>query len=128
MSPTSTFRVTPGLGSAPVHAKPYPTADIVRIGPSSSVRSSVAEETDQLPPSWNSDVLAAALAICRRVILILQAEHTLSALNDQQLRDIGLSRDQVQPPVLTALGADRHLWRWWPWRPARFATRGSGRK
>ena len=127
MSATSAFRVTPGRGSAPVHARPYPAAT-VQIGPSSSVRSSVAEETDQLPPSWNSDVLAAALAICRRVILILQAEHTLSALNDQQLRDIGLSRDQIQPPLLTVFGADRHLWRWWPWRPARFAIRGSGRK
>ena len=127
MSATSAFRVTPGRGSAPVHARPYPAAT-VQIGPSSSVRSSVAEETDQLPPSWNSDVLAAALAICRRVIPILQAEHTLSALNDQQLRDIGLSRDQIQPPLLTVFGADRHLWRWWPWRPARFAMRGSGRK
>ena len=109
MSPTSTFRVTPGLGSAPVHAKPYPTADIVRIGPSSSVRSSVAEETDQLPPSWSGGVLAAALAKCRRVILILQAEHTLSALNDQQLRDIGLSRDQIQPPLLAVLAGNRHF-------------------
>jgi hypothetical protein len=62
------------------------------------------------------------------VILILQAEHILSALNDQQLRDIGLSRDQIQPPLLTVFGANHNLWRWWPWRPARFATRGSGRK
>ena len=128
MSATSAFRVTLGRGSVPVHARPYPAADIVQIGPSNSVRWPVAEETDELPPSWSSDVLAAALAICRGVMLILQAEHTLSALNDQQLRDIGLSRDQVQPPVLTALGADRHLWRWWPWRPAPFAIRGSGRK
>ena len=127
MSPTSAFRVTPGRSSAPVHARPYPAADIVRIGPSSSVRSPPAEETEP-PPSWSGGVLAAALAKCRRVILILQAEHTLSALNDQQLRDIGLSRDQIQPPLLTVFGADRHLWRWWPWRPARFAIRGSGRK
>jgi len=127
MSATSAFRVTPGRCSAPVHVRPYPAADIVQIGHSSSVRLPVAEEMEQ-PPSWSGSVLAAALAKCRRMILILQAEHTLSALNDQQLRDIGLARDQIQPPLLTVFGADRHLWRWWPWRPARFAKRGSGRK
>ena len=111
MSAASTFRVTPGRGSAPVHARPYPGANIVQIGPSSSGRSPVAEGTEP-PPSWSGGVLAAALAKCWRVILILQAEHTLSALNDQQLRDIGLSRDQIQPPLLTVFEADRHLRRW----------------
>jgi hypothetical protein len=56
--------------------------------------------------------LGAVLASCQRLILSLQLRHDLGALDDHQLRDIGLSRDQSQPPLLTVLSPGRHLWRW----------------
>jgi uncharacterized protein YjiS (DUF1127 family) len=56
--------------------------------------------------------LGAVQASCQRLILSLQVRHDLGALNDHQLRDIGLSRDQIQPPLLAVLAANRHRWRW----------------
>jgi hypothetical protein len=56
--------------------------------------------------------LGAALANCLRVILDLQAGHALRALNDHQLRDIGLSRNQIQPPLLAVFAANWHRKRW----------------
>jgi hypothetical protein len=52
------------------------------------------------------------LASSQRLILSLQLRHDLGALDDHQLRDIGLSRDQIHPPLLAVLSAGRHLWRW----------------
>ena len=112
MSATSTFNMIPGPGPTPAHAKPYRAADIVRIRPHGRARLPVAEATDEPLPSRSRGLLGAALAACRRRILIWQAEHTLRALSDDQLRDIGLSRDQIQPPLLAVLAANRHLWRW----------------
>jgi hypothetical protein len=56
--------------------------------------------------------LGAVLVSCQRLILSLQLRHDFGALDDHQLRDIGLSRDQIHPPLLTVLSASRHLWRW----------------
>ena len=75
-------------------------------------RSPVPEKTREQLPSWSSDVFGAALASCRHMILGMQAWHALRALNDHQLRDIGLSRKQIQPALLTALAANWHLERW----------------
>lgn len=112
MSATSTFRVTPGPGPTPVHARPYPAADIIQIRPRDPAPLPVPEETQGPLPSWPSRVLGAVQASCQRLILSLQVRHDLGALDDHQLRDIGLSRDQIQPPLLAVLAANRHRWRW----------------
>ena len=108
-SATATFKATSGPDPTPAHAEAQRAAEIVRSQSHDPVRLPVAEATEEPRPSWSSSILAAALAICRHVILTSQAEHTLRGLSDQQLRDIGLSRDQIQPPLLTVLSANRHI-------------------
>ena len=59
------------------------------------------------PPSWGSRALGAVLASCQRLIPSLQARHHPHELDDHLLRDIGLLRDQIQPPLLAGLFANR---------------------
>ena len=128
MSAVSAMKARPSPDAGASYPKGQRMAEIVQIRPGRLAPLPVPEETEGPLPSSRSRVVGAVLASCQRLILSLQVRHDLGALDDHQLRDIGLSRDQIQPPLLTVFGADRHLWRWWPWRPARFATRGSGRK
>ena len=112
MSATSTLKVTPGPALTSARAKPRWAADIVQIRPHGPARLPVAQETEEPLSSRSRRLMGAALATCRRLILISQTEHTLRALSDDQLRDIGLSREQIQSPLLAVLAANRGLWRW----------------
>jgi len=103
MRATSTFMMTPGSARA---------VDIAKIRPRGAVLLPVAEETGEPPLLRSNGVLPAAQAICRRLMLRLQAEHALEMLTDHQLRDVGLSRDQIQPPLLAVLAPNWRLWRW----------------
>ena len=53
------------------------------------------------PPSWGSRALGAVLASCKRLIPSLQARHDPHELDDHLLRD------QIQPPLLAGLFANR---------------------
>ena len=55
------------------------------------------------PPSWGSRALGAVLASCKRLIPSLQARHYPHELDPHLLRDVGLLRDQIQPPLLARL-------------------------
>ena len=112
MRATSAFMMTPGSARTPAQAKPCRAVDIAKIRPRGAVLLPVADETDEPPLLLSNGVLPAAQAICRRLMLRLQAEHALEMLTDRQLRDIGRSRDQIQPPLLAVLAPSRHLWRW----------------
>ena len=59
------------------------------------------------PPSWGSRALGSVLASCQRLIPSLPARHRPHELDDHLLHDIGLLRDQIQPPLLTGLFANR---------------------
>ena len=101
--------------SSPDPAASYPNgqgiAEIVHLQPHGPAALPVPEAAQGPPPSWGSRVFGTALTRCWRLILGLQTRHELNRLNDYQLRDIGLWRDRIQPPLLTVL-AQRHLWRW----------------
>jgi uncharacterized protein YjiS (DUF1127 family) len=84
-------------------------AEIVQIRPRGLAPLPVPEETQGPLPSSRGRVLGAVLASVQRLILSLQARHDLCVLDDQQLRDIGLSRDQIQPPLLAVLAGNRHF-------------------
>jgi uncharacterized protein YjiS (DUF1127 family) len=71
----------------------------------------VPEAAHGPPPSSGSRVFGTALTKFWRLILSMQTWHEVRRLNDQQLRDIGLWRDRIHPPLLTDL-AKRGLWRW----------------
>ena len=63
----------------------------------------VPEATRGLPPPWGSRALGAVLATFERLIPSLQARHYAHELDDHLLRDVGLLRDQIQPPLLVRL-------------------------
>ena len=100
---------------SPAPAASYPndprTAEMVQIRPRGLAPLPGPEAVHGPPPSSGSRVFGTALTKCWRLILSLQTWHEVRRLNDQQLRDIGLWRDRIQPSLLTDI-AKRHLWRW----------------
>ena len=102
------MKARPGPDRADSYPKGQRLAEIVQIRPRDPPPSPLPEAPRGSLPSWSSRVLAGALGSCRRLMPSLRARHDLGALDDHLLRDIGLSRDQIQPPLLTALTANRH--------------------
>ena len=100
---------------SPDHTATYPKGqrmvEIVQDRPPGLAPLPVPEAVHGPPPSWGSRVFGTALTSCWRLILSLQTWYEVRRLNDQQLRDIGLWRDRIQPSLLTDI-AKRHLWRW----------------
>ena len=101
----TTARPTPDPAAS--YPKGQRMGEMVQIGPRGLAPLPVPEADQGPPPSWGSRVLDAALTSCRSLILSLQARHDPMALDDHLLRDIGLLRDQIQPPLLTGLFANR---------------------
>ena len=111
VSAISATKSTPSPAPAASYPKDQRTAEMVQIRPRGLAPLPVPEAVHGPPPSSGSRVFGTALTKCWRLILSLQTWHEVRWLNDQQLRDIGLWRDRIQPPLLTDL-AKRHLWRW----------------
>ena len=111
VSAISASKARPSPDPAATYPKGQRTAEIVQNRPRGLAPLPVPEAVHGLPPSSGSRVFGTALTKCWRLILSLQTWHEVRWLNDQQLRDIGLWRDRIQPPLLTDL-AKRHLWRW----------------
>jgi uncharacterized protein YjiS (DUF1127 family) len=61
-------------------------------------------------PASGSSAFAPALAGLRRLFLRWRSAFDLRALGDRQLRDIGLARADVVPPLAAITAAHRRLW------------------
>jgi uncharacterized protein YjiS (DUF1127 family) len=110
-SAISASKARPSPDPAATYPKDQRTAEMVQIRPRGLAPLPVSEAARGPLPSRASRVFGIALTSCWRLILSLQTRPDLHQLNDYQLRDIGLWRDRIQPPLLTIL-AERHLWRW----------------
>jgi uncharacterized protein YjiS (DUF1127 family) len=106
---SATSAATPRLSPDPAanYPKGQGIAEIVRVQPRGLAALPVPEAEHGPTPSWRSRVFDAALTNCRSLILSLQARHDPHALDDHLLRDIGLLRDQIQPPLHHGRAANR---------------------
>jgi hypothetical protein len=107
VSATSTTTPRPSPDPAASYSKGQGIAEIVQVEPRGLAALPVPEAAHGPPPSWGSRALGAVLASCQRLIPSLQGRHGPHALDDHLLRDIGLLRDQIQPPLLAGLFANR---------------------
>ena len=97
----TTPRPSPDPAASP--RKGQGIAEIVQVEPHGLAALPVPEAAHAPSPSWGSRALGTVLATCKRLIPSLQARYYPHELDDQLLRDIGLLRDQIQPPLLARL-------------------------
>ena len=90
VSATCATTPRPSPDAAASYAKDQGIAEIVQV-------------EHRPPSSWSSRALGAVLASCKRLIPSLQARHYPHELDDSLLRDVGLLRDQIRPPLLVRL-------------------------
>ena len=101
-APVTTPRPSPDLASS--HPQGQGIAGNVQVEPHGLAAAwQVPEATQGLPPPWGSRALGAVLATFERLIPSLQARHYPHELDHHLLRDVGLLRDQIQPPLLVRL-------------------------
>jgi uncharacterized protein YjiS (DUF1127 family) len=100
MSATCAMTPKPSRDPAAGYAKGQGIAEIVQVESRGLAALPVSEAAHGPPPSWRSRALGAVLARCKRLIPSLQARDYAHELDDHLLRDIGLLRDQIQPPLL----------------------------
>ena len=99
-------RPRPSPDRADRHLKAQGIAENVQVERHRLAALPAPEATQAPPSSWGSRALGAVLASCQRLIPSLQARHRPQKLDDHLLRDIGLLRDQIQPPLPTGLFAN----------------------
>jgi hypothetical protein len=100
-APAATPRPCPDPAAS--HPKGQGIAENVQVEPHGLAALQVPEATQGLPPPWGSRALGAVLATFERLIPSLEAGHYPHELDDHLLRDVGLLRDQIQPPLLVRL-------------------------
>ena len=100
---TSATTPRPSADPAASHPKGQGVAEIVQVEPHGLPALPVPEAAQGQPPSGGSRAFGAVLASCKRLIPSLQARHYPHELDDHMLHDVGLLRDQIQPPLSAGL-------------------------
>ena len=110
MSATCATTPRPSSDPAASYAKGQGIAEIVQVEPRGLAPLPVPEAAPG-PLPWGSRAVGTVPASCKRLIPSLRSRDYAHELDDHLLRDVGLLRDQIQPPLLTVLARDRHFWR-----------------